>query len=173
MTVNQKELAACIGVSSRRIRQLKEFGLFVQPDGVKGYILENCIQEYIEYRVNAETGRRTSVSKEQIQAEHEEVKRQISLLKLRKLRKEVHEAADVEFFLTDMLTRFRQRLDAMPEKLAIKISGETDINKLIEAIRTEVDQACEELSKYDPDEINNDSEGVPDEEDEEDEDEEM
>ena len=113
------------------------------------------------------------MSKEKIQAEHEEVKRQISLLKLRKLRNELHEAADVEFFLTDMLTRFRQRLDAMPEKLAIKISGETDINKLIEAIRAEIDQACEELSKYDPDEINNDSEGVSDYENEEEEEEEM
>lgn len=171
MIVNQKELAACIGISSRRVRQLKESGLFESPPNVKGYRLESCVQEYIEYRVNAEMGRRTSITKEEVQAEHEEVKKQISILKLRKLRRELHEASDVEFFLSDMLIRFHQRLDAMPEKLAIQISGESDINKIIQIVRKEVDQACEELSEYDPDEIDSDAEiiGAGEDEDEDEE----
>ena len=90
MIVNQKELAQCLGLSDRRIRQLKEVGLFKAHKTSKGYMLENCIQEYIEYRVNAETGRRKSISKEEVQAEHEEIKKQISIMKLRRLRRETH-----------------------------------------------------------------------------------
>lgn len=153
MIVNQKELAQCLGVSSRRVRQLREDGLFQLGYDGKGYKLEPCIQEYIEYKINAETGRRASVSKEEVQAQHEEVKKQISILKLRKLRRELHEAADVEAFLTDMLTRFKNRIMEVPAKLAMQISGEMDTNAMIQIIRRELVTALEELSRYDPEEI--------------------
>lgn len=153
MIVNQKELAQCLGISSRRIRQLREEGLFQLSKADKGYNLEKSIQEYVEYKVNAETGRRASISKEQVQAEHEEVKMKISQLKLRKLRRELHEAADVEAFLTAMLLRFRNRLLAVPSKLAMQVAGENDINTIIQVIRKEMLAVLEELSAYDPDEI--------------------
>ena len=95
MVVNQKELAQTLGISSRRVRALKEEGLFETSKSGRGYNLETCVQEYIEYKVNAELGRSASISKEKVQAEHEEVKKQISILKLRRLRRELHEAADV------------------------------------------------------------------------------
>ena len=153
MVVNQKELAQCLGISSRRVRQLREEGLFHLSKVEKGYNLEKSIQEYIEYKVNAETGRRASISKEEVQAEHEEVKKQISLLKLRKLRRELHEAADVEAYLSDMLIRFKNRLMAVPTKLAMQVSGEEDLNVIIQTIKRELTAVLEELSEYDPDEI--------------------
>ncbi len=157
LTVNQKELAQCLGISSRRVRQLREEGLFKIHQETKGYNLEKCIQEYIDYKVNAETGRRASISKEEVQAEHEEVKKQISLLKLRKLRRELHEASDVEAFLTDMLIRFKNHLLEVPAKLAMQISGETDVNSMIQVIKKEMLSVLEELSNYDPEEID----GIP------------
>ena len=153
MTVNRKELAQCLGISSRRVRQLREEGLFKLHQGTRGYYLEKCIQEYIDYKVNAETGRRASISKEEVQAEHEEVKKQISLLKLRKLRRELHEASDVEAFLTDMLIRFKNHLLEVPAKLAMQISGETDMDSMIQVIKKEMLSVLEELSDYDPEEI--------------------
>ena len=154
MLVNQKQLSQYLGISTRRIRQLREDGVFKKRDGTAaGYSLEECIQEYIEYKVNAETGRRTSISKEEAQAEHEEVKKQISVLKLRKLRRELHEASIVEYFLTDMLVRFRKHLMAIPPRLAMQVAGEEDIGVLTETIRKEMYKALEELSDYDPDEI--------------------
>ena len=71
MIVNQKQLAECLGISSRRVRQLREEGLFKLTQEGKGYNLEKSIQEYIEYKVNAETGRRASISKEEVQAEYD------------------------------------------------------------------------------------------------------
>ncbi len=172
MIVNQKELAQCLGVSSRRIRQLREEGLFQVSKAERGYNLELCVKEYIEYKVNAETGRRASISKEQVQAEHEEVKMKISLLKLRKLRRELHEAADVEMYLTAMLLRFRNRLLAVPPKLAMQVSGESDMNVIIQVIRKEMLEVLNELSSYDPEEIDGEQmedEAVEEEEEEDDE----
>ncbi len=152
--VNQKQLAQCLGISTRRIRQLREDGVFQKTDGkATRYNLEKCIQEYIDYKVNAETGRRTSISKEEVQAQHEEVKKQISLLKLRRMRRELHEAADVENFLSDMLIRFRNRMLAVAPRVAIKAVGETDISKLTDIIQKEMLATLEELSEYNPDEI--------------------
>ncbi|MEG1426363.1 MAG: DNA-packaging protein [Oscillospiraceae bacterium] len=153
MIVNQKELAQCLGISTRQVRNLKSDGMFVHPQNAKGYQLENCIQEYIDFKINAEMGRSASVSKERIQAEHEEVKKQISELRLRKLRRELHEAADVESFLSDMLIKFKNRLTAIPSKLAVKISGEKDITQIEGIIRDELYQTLEELSEYDPEKI--------------------
>ena len=161
MVVNQKQLAECLGLSSRRVRGLKE----ERHDN-----LEKSIQEYIEYKVNAETGRRASISKEEVQAQHEEVKKQISLLKLRRLRRELHEAADVEAFLSDMLIRFKNRLLSVPAKLAMQVAGAEDLNQIIQIIKRELLSVLEELSDYDPDEI--DGQQIPEGEDEEIEDEE-
>lgn len=170
MVVNQKQLAECLGLSSRRVRSLREEGLFKLTQEGKGYSLEKSIQEYIEYKVNAETGRRASISKEEVQAQHEEVKKQISILKLRKLRRELHEASDVEAFLSDMLIRFKNRLLSLPAKLAMQVAGETDMNQIILTIKRELTAVLEELSEYEPDEIDGQQELSEDElEEEEDE----
>lgn len=117
---------------------------------------------------------RLPISKEEVQAEHEEVKKQISLLKLRKLRRELHEAADVEAFLSDMLIRFKTRLLALPPKLAMEVAGEEDLNAIMQTIRKALEAALGELSEYNPDEIDGlqsvteleEEEGGDDEEDE-------
>ena len=166
MVVNQKELAQTLGISSRRVRALKEEGLFETSKSGRGYNLETCVQEYIEYKVNAELGRSALISKEKVQAEHEEVKRQISLLKLRKLRRELHEAADVEFYLSDMLVRFKNRLLALPSKLAMEIAGLEDINDIIQIIQKNMLDTLEELSEYDPDEIDQGDVYLPEEDEE-------
>lgn len=153
MVVNQKELAQSLGISTRQVRNLKSEGMFQTVENGKGYRLEKCVQEYINFKVNAELGRRTSITKEEVQAEHEEVKKQISTLKLRKLRRELHEAANVEAFLSDMLVHFRNRLLSLPPKLAMELSGESDLNQMIVIIQKELNNALEELSEYDPDEI--------------------
>lgn len=160
MIVNQKELAQCLGISTRQVRNLHQEGLFQNPQNGRGYILETCVQEFINYKVNAEMGRSAMVDKEKIQAQHEEVKKQISILKLRKLRRELHEASDVEAFLTDMLTRFKSRIMSLPTKIAMQTAGETDINRIVQAVTKTLSEALEELSEYDPDEIDGQAEGT-------------
>lgn len=159
MEVTQKFLAECLGISPRQVRNLKTSGLFQLPAGKKKYNLESCIKEYIDFKVSDETGRRTGADKEKISAEHEEVKKQISLLKLRKLRRELHESSDVEFYLTGMLLAFRKRLEALPQKAAIQIAGVTDANEVMSILRKAVNESLNELSKYDPDAIDGKAQG--------------
>ena len=97
MDVNQKELAAILGITDRRVRQLKnEFGLFSKglssEKKQKNYVLEKCVPEYINYKLEAEVQQGTGYNKEKEQAEHEQIKKKISILKLRKLKRELHEA---------------------------------------------------------------------------------
>ena len=81
------------------------------------------------------------------------MKKQISILKLRKLRRELHEAADVEYYLSDMLLRFKNRLLALPSKIVMEVSGLTDTNQMIQIIQKDLLDTMEELSEYDPEEI--------------------
>ena len=155
MDVNQKELAAILGVTDRRIRQLRnEFGLFERgkTEGKKtgNYCLEKCVPEYINYRLEAEARQGTTVVREKEQAEHEQIKKKISILKLRKLRGELHEASDVEEFLTGMLMNFRNRILAIPQKVAPLVISEDDVNAIINILEKELFGALDELAEYDP-----------------------
>jgi phage terminase Nu1 subunit (DNA packaging protein) len=172
MIVNQKLLASVLGISSRRVRQLREDGFFFCVENGKGYHLEKCVQEYIEYKVNAEMKKGTSIDKEKEQAEHERVKKEISKLKLRRMKKELHAAADVEMFLSEMLSNFKNRLLAIPNKVAIQIMGESDINRIIKLLTEELIDTLEELSEYNPDAINKESPSNYYDEDEDEEDDE-
>lgn len=158
--VNQKTLAAALGISARQVRNLREEGMFSFIPGTKKYNLTDCVKEYIEFKVKAETGRGTSANKEKEQAEHEQLKKEITKIKLRKLRKEVHEASDIELFLNNMLLDFRNRLLSVPGKVAPEILNERDINVIINILTREMNETLDELSGYDPDAINNEGEGI-------------
>lgn len=153
MEVNQKILSQVLGISTRRVRQLREEGLFPFIQNTKKYSLEKCVQEYIDYKVNAETANGTSVSREKEQAEHERIKKNISALKLRKLKNEVHEAADVEMYWNEMLINFRNRLLALPAKLAPQIVGENDMQVILKYLTDEIHGTLDELAEYNPDEL--------------------
>lgn len=163
MEVTQKVLSECLGITPRQIRNLKQEGLFHIPAGEKKYNLAKCMQEYIRFKVADETGRRRRIDKETVSAEHEEVKKQISLLKLRRLRRELHESADVELYLTDMLISFRKKLEGLPQKAAVQINGVKDLNEVMSILKKIVEESLNELAKYDPDVIDGQRAGSFDE----------
>lgn len=156
MIVNQKTLSQCIGITTRRIREMREDGFFPNAENGKGYHLEKCVKEYIDYKIKAETGKGTYVQKEVIQAQHEVVKKDISMLKLRKMRGELHEAVDIEIFLTDMLLSFRNKLLSFPQKIAMQIVGESEVNKIIETLNREIEDTLAQLAEYGMDDIGTD-----------------
>lgn len=158
MELTQKQLAEIIGITARQVRNLKEQGLFELAEGSKKYNAAKCVQEYLAFKIKAETGKGTTVVREKEQAEHEKLKKEITKIKLRKLRAEVHEATDVERYWSDMLQHFRNYMLSIPSKIAPKILDESDINKIIQEITEEVLAALDTLSEYDPDEINGDDE---------------
>ena len=154
MTVNQKELAQCLGVTPRTIRDLsKSLGLF-ERDYAGKYDLATCVKEYIEYKIDLGTGSAEALNLEALKAKHEEVKIQMSIEKLKEYKAEVHRSEDVEEFLSTMLVNFKSKLSVLPPKLAMEIMGETDTNKAILKVEEEINAALDELSEYDPIKIN-------------------
>ena len=151
MEANQKQLAKILGLTDRHIRRLREeYGLFVKEDGKRTYTLESCVPEYLDYKMEEVGKSGNGYNKEKQQAEHEEIKKKISTLKLRKLQGQLHEAAYVESFLTDMLSAFRNRLLSIPQKVTPLLVGEDDNNVIMDIIEKEIFQALGELSEYDP-----------------------
>lgn len=173
MDVTQKELAKILGITARRVRMLnQEEGLFAKEGEKRKYTLEKCVQEYISFKVNGEATKTSAAgrNKEREQAEHEAIKKEISKLKLRRLKGQLHEAADVERFVTDMLIAFRNKLMELPQTTAPLIVGEKDVNVIIGLLEKKVLDALTELMEYDPLEIDKDfEEDLFEEEEEEDE----
>lgn len=149
MVVNQKQLAEILGITARRVRDLKQLGFFECVKNGKGYDLSKCVQEYLEYKIKAEVGRGTSVDKEKEQAEHERIKKKITQLKLRRMRGELLETADVEAFLGDMLSNFRNKLMESPYKVAIKLVGQEDVGKIIKILEGQLNEVLDQLSDFD------------------------
>ena len=153
MTVNQKELAECLGVSPRNIRDIsRDFGIFEKNESGK-YELSTCVKEYIEYKLDLDSSRAKGLNLEALKARHEEIKIQMSLEKLREYKAETHRSEDVEEFLSNMLVSFKNKLSTWPSKLAMEIMGETDTNVAIKKVEEEIDIALNELSGYDPNKI--------------------
>ena len=66
-----------------------------------------------------------------------------------------------------MLVRFKNRLLALPSKLAMELAGVKDINDVIQTIQKGLLDTLEELSEYDPDEIDQGDIYLPEEDEEE------
>lgn len=170
MKVNQKQFARILGITDRRVRELKELGFFQSGEGCYGYELEKCVPEYIEFKSKSGS-EKGAIGKEEEQTKHEAVKRQISELKLKKMKRELHRAADVEFFLSNMLMSFKGRLLAIPGKIAIQLLNVGDINIIIALLEKEMLETLDELSEYDPEKIDGEFDPWESDEEEESEDE--
>ena len=153
MTVNQKELAECLGVEPRTIRDLtKKCGIFERNESGK-YELSTCVKEYIDYKLDLDSSRTKGLNLEALKARHEEIKIQMSMEKLKEYKAETHRSEDVEEFLSNMLVSFKNKLSTLPSKLAMEIMGETDTNVAIKRVEEEIDAVLSELSEYDPNKI--------------------
>lgn len=67
-------------------------------------------------------------------------------LKLRK--QELHEAAQIETIMGDMLTNFKVRLMAVPAKLSPVVAQEKDPTKIYKILQGAVEEALNELSDF-------------------------
>jgi hypothetical protein len=161
MLVNQKELSAVLGITTRRIRQLvDEYGFFSFVEGEKKYNLAKCVKEYIEYRTQLVTGAENNLDKEKESAEKIKVQREILEYKLRHIKGETHEAKFVEKHISNMLIDFKNKVLAVPQKVAVQLVSEEDINTIIKVLKDEMYETLEVLSEYDPTDLKEEMKSV-------------
>lgn len=150
--VTTDKFAELIGRTRQRVNQLAKEGILERLAPGKYALMKN-VSLYIKYLENGQK-KPDEIENEaaywEEKALHEKVKRELAELKLQKARGQVHDAADVERVLTNMLVVFRNRILAIPQKVSPKIIGMTNIAEISEIINAELYEALSELSEYDP-----------------------
>jgi len=149
----RKVIAQVLGLSEKRIKQLTEDGIIPEySDG--NYKLLPAVQGYIQYLQSqlANDGQATDLTKEKAQLTR--IKREDAELSLQLKRNDLHQSADVEFIMTNMVIAFKAKLEVLPYKVLSPIlnapDGDSKKDYLIDVLKAAVEEALEELSGYDP-----------------------
>lgn len=141
------ELGAVIGKSAVWVRQLTRDKVLHQVSRGK-YNLGEAVQAYIEHASGGkeDDGKPRLVDEK---TEHERIKKERAALELQRIKGELHNAADVEQIMTDMILSAKSRLQALPQRLAPKLANEP-AGVIERVITEEVNAALSSLATYEP-----------------------
>lgn len=139
-----KMLSRLLGISVRRINQMikNEGKITKEPEG--DFILQKAISEYYIAKYKQD-----DVDYSHEKALHERAKRKLTEMEVRKRANELHEAADVEIVLTDMLVNLRTKLLGIPAKMAIQLA-ERPKEEIEELLTKEIEFLLLEVKDYKP-----------------------
>ena len=153
--VSSKVLAEIIGVGERQVRNLAEEGILVRNSHGK-YLFLKSIKNYIINLKIAKAGEKVAsdfdgeeLDWEQEKARHEHLKSMITEINLQLIKGQVHRSQDVGSVISDMFTKFRSKMMALPSKLAPKLQKK-EKEEIADILRTEVAEALNELADYNP-----------------------
>ena len=148
-----KFIAQVLDLSEKRVKQMTEEDII--PEYSDGhYKLLPTVQGYIRYLKSqlADDGKATDLTKEKAQLTR--IKREGAELDLQLRRNELHQSADVEFIMTNMIIAFKAKLEVLPYKVLPAIlsvpEGDNKKDFLVDALKTAIEEALNELSEYDP-----------------------
>ena len=138
------ELARLLGITDRRVRQLADEEILTR-EAEGDYLLPEVIAEYYAYKYKTDE----SVDLMKEKALHEKAKRELAEIQLAQKRREMHDAADVEAVLTEILVNFRNQIRGIPSKMAPLLFGKSK-PEIEELLSMEVEGRLEELRDYTP-----------------------
>lgn len=155
-TATISELAAVLGITTRRIRQLVDEGVIV-PVGKNTYPLSGCVQQYIRFlKSSVPEEAEVEIEKKRAQAEADLKfsKAKIAAMQAEELEGNMHRSEDVAAMTEDLIFAIRSGLLALPGRLAVMVSPIISVPECADAIRKEIYHLMEELSRYryDPEE---------------------
>lgn len=160
ITVSSQILARVFDVKTSRIRQLTADGI-VKKESRGNYLLFESIKNYITLLKVKQLSNKsvneipTDLNLNEEKARHEYIKRQISEIRLALIRGQVHKSEDVSAVMTDMFTKFKSKMTAMPTKLAKKLEGKNRV-QIQQILNDEINQALTELAAYNPNDFYSD-----------------
>lgn len=151
---NTGELAKLLNITQRRVNQLAEEKIITrQPEG--DFVLPEAIAEFYSFKFQSDEAIDFMAEK----ALHEKAKRELVELELQKRRNEVHDAADVELVMTDMLTNLRSQLLGLPAKMAVQLANR-DKDYIDQTLTDEIHARLTEISDYSPEMFTGGSNGT-------------
>lgn len=145
-TTTQTEFGKCLGLSQQRVNQLvKEEVLSKGEDG--GILIVDSLKKY--YEINNIGGNKSEIDIDVEKALYEKARREITELKLEKIKNNLYSARTVEIVMIEMLSTLRSQLLGLPSKLSPQLEGKNK-NKIYEIMTREIEDKLSELSEYTP-----------------------
>ena len=149
------------GITPRYVRMLTGDGVLtaVKVKNKNMYDLLPTVQTYIRYlTVKAEEKAKNS---DDVQAESDKLKAEADLkrykadmakMQLKELEAEMHQSEDVEAMTNDLIYTIREKIEALPDRLASDVVGTSNANEVSVLIRSECYKLLSELAgyQYDP-----------------------
>lgn len=151
--VNSVTLAACFGMSERRVQQLAKEGVipyFKQGKSFR-YNLIEAVSKYTAYlRDGAQSDAALDFEERKAKAEAElkENKLEQERLKLAELEGTMHRSDDVREATESLVYSVRGQLVALPGRLAVDVTACKSAAEASEVIRREVNRILDDLTKY-------------------------
>ncbi len=156
--VHTTTLARVFSVTERRIQQLTSDGTItpviwrVNGKDQRRFEFTTTVRDYVKHLQDKlarrdETQGALSFDKER--AEHEHTRNMIDKIRLGILQGKIFEADNIEMFVTDMLIKFKSKLDAIPSQIAPKLEGQPK-EEIESLLNIEVRKALEELAEFNP-----------------------
>lgn len=154
LTVSAKVMGECLSVGDRMVRHLADEGL-LKRDSHGKYLLLHSVKNYILALKASKAGEHVDVGPgnvldlNQEKASNEHWKALINEIKLQLIQGKVHKSEDVGRVLTDMLLNFKDKITAIPAKLATKLEGKSK-QEIQDIVTEELSFVLNELSEYNP-----------------------
>lgn len=151
--VNETELSAYLGLSTRRIRQLFTAGVVFKTQRGR-YDLKKSVIGYINSIRQNESSKAADIEKLKISKEaeslmHERLKKRKTELVVLEMEKKLHRSEDVEYYWNSMVLAAKSRLTAIPVKCAPVLVGMEDRKEIQAILKREVAEALNEIANYD------------------------
>lgn len=153
-----KVISKIFGVSTRRIDQLKAEGVIKSEGRPARYDLLPTIQAYIKYLSDRAYGREKNEKDASLETQRlegdariKQAKAEREELRLKELRGELHNAADVEVIVTDSALYLRSMLMALPGQLAVDLSKMDSAAEIADRIKVAVYRILNNMADYEYD----------------------
>lgn len=142
-----KALGNALGLSEKEVGSLLKAGVISYDKG-KLFQPEKAAREIIQH-YRSEEARNEVVDYSTERAKLMRAKRLGEEYELRLREGSLHEAADVERIVTNMLLNFRARIMAIPAKMAPSLAKESSSTTVFKMLKSAMDDALAELASYD------------------------
>ena len=161
--VSVKELAMILGLSVRRVHQLRENGLITKT-GKGCFNLVDAVHAYIEHSAKKKaaatdetvTEKRTAdielkkkrATKTDVDAESKRLDNELKRLRLQEMRNQLCPYKAFEFIFSEHCIAVKQRMMAMPGRLAVDVHAAQSPAECAEIIKKQIHETLNELSEY-------------------------
>lgn len=147
-----KRVAAVLGITERRVRQLRQDGVFREaPVGQGLFVLEDTVQAYIAFLTKGESGDggNAALDLTRERARLAKVKREDQEYELALKRGDMHRSDEIRQVMSGVLGNFRSRLLSIPAKASPVFAVKTNKAEIYEYLKELIDEALNELADFD------------------------